>query len=207
MSAIIIAQIFSISIVKFWPVAEVEPPKIFSFDKRAIIVEEMIVTKQANAPAAPPKPQIPIPVPNDQVIDEIIDFPEFDMTFTSDPLSEGLTTGQRGDEEKISGNPDRPPRVIKIVEPVVPEEAKQAKIKAMITVNFLVLKDGSVKEAYISEIRKYKGESEEYELVKDIGFGLLEATIEAAYKWRFRPANEQGEKIGAYTQDVFTFGF
>tara|TARA_R110000868_G_scaffold37111_5_gene131380 strand:- start:1657 stop:2280 length:624 start_codon:yes stop_codon:yes gene_type:complete len=207
MASMIVAQLIIISVFKFWPQSIIEPVSFESFDKKAIIVEEMVITKQANAPASPPKPQVPIPVPNDKVIDEIIEFPELDILLNTDPLSIENSTGQTGTDEKISGNPDRSPRVIKIVEPVVPEEAKRAGIKAIIKVNFTVLSDGSVKEAYIAEINLYKENGKDFEVVNDIGYGLLEATIEAAFQWKFRPASERGENVGAYTQDIFTFGF
>ena len=208
MVSIIVAQLIMISTFKLWPEREFERPVFDSFEKSAIIVEEMIITRQANAPASPPKPQVPIPVPNDEVIEEeLLEFPELDDLLNTDPLSESITTGQRGDEERISGNPDRPPRVVKIVEPVIPDEAKQANIKAIIFVNFTVLSTGLVKEAYISEIRLFEDNGRDFKVVKDIGYGLLEATLEAAYQWRFRPASEDGEQVGAYTQNSFTFGF
>ncbi len=208
MAAIIMAQLIFITTFKFWPESEYEQPFLDSFEREAVIVEEMIITKQANAPAAPPKPQVPIPVPNDKVIEEeILEFPELDDLVNTDPLSEQNTTGQRGDEEQISGNPDLPPRVVKIVEPVIPDEAKNENLMAMITVNFTVLSNGNVKEAYIAEIRLYESNGKDFKVVNDIGYGLLEATLEAAYQWKFRPATESGERVGAYTQDVFTFGF
>ena len=208
MGGIIVAQLIILCVFRFWPEREYERPVFDSFEKDAIIVEEMIITKQANAPASPPKPQVPIPVPNDQIIEEdILDFPELDDLLNTDPLSMSITTGQRGDEERISGNPDRPPRVVKIVEPVIPEDAKKANIKAIVTVNFTVLSNGNVKEAYIAEIRLYEENGEDFRIVGDIGYGLLEATLEAAYQWKFRPATEEGERVGAYIQDVFTFGF
>lgn len=208
MVSIIVAQLIMITTFKIWPEREYDRPVFDSFEKEAIIVEEMIITRQANAPASPPKPQVPIPVPNDEVIEEkLLEFPELDDLMNTDPLSESVTTGQRGNEERISGNPDRPPRVVKIVEPVIPEEAKQADIKAMITVNFTVLSNGNVKEAYISEIRLYDENGRDFKIVNDIEYGLLEATLEAAYQWKFRPAIEEGGQVGAYIQDVFTFGF
>lgn len=207
MLSIIVSQLILISVFRLWPEQEVEKEVFYSFDKEAFVVEEMIITHQANAPASPPKPQVPTPVPNDEIIEEIIEFPELDDFQTSDPLSEEFTTGQRGDEERISGNPERPPRVIKIVEPSFPTSARNAGIKAMVFVNFLVSRDGVVKEAYISEIRLYDEKGENYTVVQDIGYGLLEATIEAAYKWKFRPAKDEDELVGAYTQNSFSFGF
>lgn len=207
MTAIIISQLILICTFKFWPETKVSETKIYTFDDSAIIVEEMIITKQSNAPASPPKPQVPIPVPSDIIIEDIVEFPEIDIFLNTDPLSLLESTGQRGEEERISGNPDRPPKVVKIVEPIIPEEAKQANIKAMILVNFVVLKDGTVKEAYIAEIRKFENNGKDFSIVKDIGFGLLQATIDAAYKWKFRPATENGESVAAYTQEIFSFGF
>ena len=196
-----------ISLFKLWPENQDAPSFIDSFTKEAIIVEEMITTRQANAPASPPKPQVPIPVPNDEVIEDIIELPEVHDLLNTDSLSIENTTGQRGDEERISGNPDRAPRVVKIVEAITSESAKAAGIKAIVTVNFLVKSDGTVKEAYIAEIKLFESNGRDFQVVKDIGYGLLEATLAAAYQWKFRPATEKGEKVGAYMQDTFTFGF
>lgn len=207
MAAIIVSQVILVMLFRLWPETEKEAPVFQTFENEAISVEEMVITKQASAPAAPPKPQTPIPVPNDEVIEDIIDFPEFEDFLSEDPLGIELSTGQRGDEGKISGNPDRPPRIRRIVEPVIPDAAKQAKIKAMIAVNFTVSSEGKVLEAYISEIRRYDEKGENYTVVDDIGYGLLEATLEAAYKWQFIPAEEHDEKVGAYTQQFFSFGF
>lgn len=205
---IIVSQLILIAVFRFWPEMEREPRTFPNFESEAIMVEEMIQTRQANAPASPPKPQVPVPVPTDEIIEEeILEFPDLKDFLNSREFSESLTTGQRGDEERVSGNPDRPPRVVRIVEPPMPEAAKREGIKAVIFVNFLVNSDGTVEEAYISEIRKYDASGENYEVVQDLGYGLLEASLEAAYQWKFRPASERGENVGAYTQNTFTFGF
>ncbi len=207
MAGIIVSQIILVLLFKLWPETEKEPRVFRTFENEAISVEEMVITKQANAPAAPPKPQTPIPVPNDEVIEDIIEFPEFEDFLSEDPLGIELSTGQQGDEGKISGNPDRPPRIRRIVEPVIPDAAKKAEVKAMIAVNFTVSKEGRVLDAYVSEIRLYDKKGEDYEVVDDIGYGILEATLEAAYKWQFIPAEEHDEKVGAYSQQFFSFGF
>lgn len=201
------SEIILICVFKFWPHTELEPPTFVYFEREAIQVEEVIITRQANAPAAPPKPQIPIPIPNDEFIEEDIEFPELENLISFDPLSTTSTTGQTGDEERISGNPDRRPRVVRIVEPTLTAEAKNSGIKAMVFVNFTVNKSGDVLEATIAEIRLYKSQGNEYDVVQTIGYGILPAVIEAAFKWKFRPAQENGEAVGAYTQDVFNIGF
>lgn len=207
MGAIIVAQILMICVFKFWPEQIKEISRPVYFEKEAFIVEEMIITRQANAPASPPKPQVPIPLPNDEVIDDIIDFPELDVLISFDSLSVSTTTGQRGEAEIISGNPDRVPRISRIVEPTVSQEAIQSGVKAMVLVNFTVSSTGTVLEAYIAEIRRYEGKSDNFEVVNDLEYGILQDVLEAAFKWRFRPAEEDGENVGAYIQEAFLIGF
>ena len=208
MGAVIMSQILFIFVFKFWPDSERKPAPPMQFDKEAIVVEEIVATRQPNVAAAPPKPSVAIIAPEFEIIEEdYLEFPDIDTYLQSDALGESFSTGTDGGEARISGNPDRPPRVIKIVEPVVPEEAKEAGIKAMIYVNFTVNDEGIVVDAYIDQIRLYEGGGSEYKVVKDLGYGLLEATIDAALKWKFSPAREDGEKVGAYARDIFTFGF
>lgn len=103
------------------------------------------------------------------------------------------------------GSPERPPGLVRIVEPTIPEAAKRANVKAQIIVNFLVGADGSVLESYISEIRVYDGD--EYEVVNEIGYGLMEAVMEAAEKWRFSAARDQGRPVQTYVENSFNIGF
>ncbi|MBO6793680.1 MAG: hypothetical protein JJ895_07210 [Balneolaceae bacterium] len=207
MAGIIVAQLLLISVFQFWPQQERNVTEFIYPEDENIFVEEMVITKQANTPASPPKPQVPIPVPNDKVIEDEIEFPEFDNLISFDSLSIAETTGQTGDENRISGNPDRPPRISRIVEPTLSSEALNANLKIMILVNFTVNKNGTVREAYVAEIRKYNGKSDEYEVVQTLGYGIIRDVMEAAYKWRFRPATEDGEEVGAYIQEAFLIGF
>lgn len=207
MGALIVSLLLLIAVFKFWPEQQRTVSEFVFPEDETIFVEEMVITKQANTPASPPKPQVPIPVPNDEVIEEEIDFPEFDIIFSIDSLSIAETTGQTGNENRISGNPDRPPRISRIVEPILSEEVTNSDLKAMILVNFTVNRNGIVREAYVAEIRKYRGSSDEYEVVQDLGKNIIQGVLEAAYKWRFRPAMEDGEEVGAYIQEAFLIGF
>lgn len=159
MVALIISQLILIGVFRLWPLQKQEKEPVVYFEKEALIVEEMLPTRQPNVPAAPPKPQVPIPVPSDKYIEEEITFPEIDFFLVPDSLSLALTRGQTGDEERISGNPDRPPRIIRIVEPTLSSEAKNSGIKAQVYVTFTVNHKGEVIDAIISEIRLYEGAS------------------------------------------------
>ncbi len=206
MASIIVSQLILISVFRFWPDQQVIVELPIIFEKEAFVVEEMLVTRQANTPAAPPKPQMPIPVPNDEIIEDFIEFPELDQLISFDSLSVSLTTGQTGDDERISGNPDRQPLVVNFSTPILTQEATDAQIRAMVFVNFVVSSTGTVKEAFIAEIRLFEGQSDNYKVVNDLEYGILQDVIEAAYRYTFRPAEKDGDKIGAYYQDIILVG-
>jgi len=195
-----------IAVFLFWPKIET-PERVFDDyeQNETIAVEEIVRTNQESAPPPPPKPQIPQPVPNDEIIEEEIIIPEEIEFLTIEESPFGEDVGITGQGEKISSNPQQPPNVIKIVEPALTPEAKKAGLKAEIFVTFLVNRDGSVQDAFVSEIRKYEGD--EYTNVEQLGYGVMEAALEAALKWQFRPARNQGSPVRAYTTHVFSFGF
>lgn len=206
MIALIISELILIAVFRLWPSTGFESQKPAEYiSQQEIFIEQPINTKQSASPASPPKPQVPVPVPNDRVIEEQIEMPEFDDIFSDSPISDNNSRGLMGDANQIVGSPDSNPKIIRIVEPEVPEAAKSQNIKAEIYVTFLVQRDGKVEEAFIAEIRKYNGE--EYEVVQDIGYGLIAATLEAAGKWIFRPAQHNGENVRSYTTHAFSFGF
>lgn len=207
MSSIIVAQLILIAIFRFWPLTHVDDDQpVYIPVRQEVFVEEIINTRQDVAPARPPKPQIPVPVPTDEVIEDDIDITEFDSELSLDPLGVG-ELGQTGNSDKIVGNPDRRPSLLKIVEPTMPDEARKAGIKAEVYVTFLVGIDGTVEDYFIDEIRKYTGKGNSFEIVNEIGYGIIAATLEAASQWKFKPAMDEGKPVKAYTTQVFSFGF
>lgn len=206
MSCIVVSELILIGVFIFWPKTEIEEKAFEEYEQNDIIaVEEIVRTRQESAPPPPPKPQIPQPVPNDEVIEEEIIIPEEIEFLTIEESPFGEDVGIRGEGDKVSSNPQRPPNVIKIVEPALTPEAKSAGLKAEIFVTFLVNRDGTVEDAFVSEIRKYSGDT--YTNVEQLGYGVMEAALEAALKWKFRPARDQGSVVRAYTTHVFSFGF
>lgn len=207
MLSLILSQIIILGLIHFLPVQQPEPSDVAdTFPNEEIFIAEIINTRQQSAPAAPPKPIPPVPVPDDQIIDEEIDFPDIDDLFFENPFrlnEEG--TGVEGESEAVVGSPEVLPSIVRIVEPTIPEAAKDAGIKARILVTFLVDTNGAVEEAYVNEIRLYNGD--EYRVVNSIGYGILEAVMEASLKWRFRPAKNEGMAVKTYVENSFTIGF
>lgn len=195
-----------IGIVRFWPESEYSPPsELTIIEQETLFLEDIIITTQESAPASPPKPEMPVPVPDDEVIDV-----ELELDFELDPsdltsLESGRGEGESGEAARISGNPDRPPSVVRIVEATarqfVPEQYRG---QLEIIVNFLVDETGEVEEAHIMEYRLY-GEDGSYESLSSVPDDLAEAVIQAAMQWRFRPARDEGEVVKAFVRQRFNY--
>ncbi|MDR9418396.1 hypothetical protein [Gracilimonas sp.] len=206
MLSVVFIELLLLSFIYFWPSQSIDQNNELSFERDEVtFIENAIVTRQSTAPAAPPKPQVPVPVPNDEIIEEEIDFPEFEDVFAKIDATGELGKSSVEGEGEVVGSPENPPGLVRIVEPTVPDAAKRANIKAWIIVKFLVGTDGNVEDAFISEIRLYEGDS--YEVVDQIGYGLMEATLEAAFKWKFRSATDDGRRVKTYVEDNFNVGF
>lgn len=208
LGAIAVAELIFIAVFNLWPTDETGNKKEpVSYNEDVVMMEEAVVTEQASSPPAPPKPQIPIPVPNDEVIeDKVITFEDSNPSDFSDSLSTS-TVGAMGESDDIASSPRQPPSVIRIVEATTPDAAQEADIKAELTVSFLVGTDGRVEDVSIATIKVYEENSSRPKLVDSIGYGIMEATMDAAQQWRFRPAQNNGKPVRAYSKQIFTFGF
>jgi hypothetical protein len=178
-------------------------------DHGLVQIEEVVRTRQSTAPPPPPKPLVPVPVPNDEVI------PEQELTFENvnlpdTPLQTELEGIGQGPEEAGSKgpvkDPQQPPKIERIVEAIMTKEAREADVKAEITVSMLVDRNGDVEDASVAEIRVYDGEGN-YKIVDHINYGLIGETLKAAFQWKFKPALQNGEPVPTYTNQVFSFGF
>lgn len=213
MLCLIAAELLAVSVFKFWPVPAFVPAHDADFvynDQEILALEEVIPTRHGAAPALPPRPQIPVPVPNDEIIEVDIPVPDLGAELSLNPIEAGTGTGDgtgEGGGTGIAVNPQRPPGLLKIVEPVMPEAARKAGVVAEVYVTFLVGENGETEDVFVSEIRLYEKDKSRYTVVNSIGNGILEATLEAASQWSFRPARDQGRPVKAYTTQVFSFGF
>lgn len=207
MGCIALSELCMLLLITFWPVREKDPPQLrnIEYSENEVILDEAFVTTHASSPPPPPRPQMPEPVPNDEVIEEEI--PDFDFDISDEGPITREGEGRSGNSDGVTADPEVRPRVVHIVEPSMPAEAKKAGIRAQVTVNFLVNTEGRVEEATISEIRLYDKNGDDYEVVDRIGYGLTEATLQAALRWRFKPARQNDEAVRSFTEQIFTYGF
>lgn len=207
LAAVLVIQIVLLLLFKFWP-ADTEQEISYQQEPpiQEVLIDEIQITQQRSSPPPPPKPQIPQPIPTDEIIEYDPDFEmEIDMPEMPD-LEVGTGTAMEGDEASIVSNPQVPPTVVRIVEASSPDGVPpELKGNIEMIVNFLVDKQGRVEEASIEEIRKYSDEDDDYEVLPFIEYGLMDSVLRAALQWRFRPARQDGEPVRAYTRQRFNY--
>lgn len=192
-------------LARYWPEWESEPDTEQVFDTRGEPIElEMIEqTSQAAKPPAPPVPLPPVVVPDDVVLDyEEVD-PSEEITVEDEGEGEGESeyTGPR-----IVAQADQEPRPIRFVEPEYSAEARKKKVRATILVEVLVDEHGRVQKSRIIDRFVYEKKGDPPVPVDEIGYGLEEAALAAAERWRFRPARHGGRAVQTYTTLTFRFG-
>lgn len=175
----------------------------FDFRKFAennqITIDLIEITTQSSPPSAPPKPRVPVRTLADPVVSETDIDVIFDVPIQLDPGIQ-QTAGQG--VGLVVRNPQRPPRVQRIVEPVSPDISMRVEIIAELTVGI----DGRVEDVQILSARRRNPNTGNLEEISNIDESYILATREAAFQWLFRPATEQGNPVKSVSEHVFSFG-
>ncbi len=192
---------------RLWPVPDAEPLReVYAPPpKEAVVLEEIVPTRQVEQAPPPPAPLPPIEVPDDVEVEEI-DLPELDLDFNPGPTPvpppveapPGPVESEGDDVPAFVEDAEVRPRVVRAVVPDYPQEAERRDIRARVAVRVLVDRQGRVEEAEIVDrIRLDKKDREER--VAELGYGIEEAVLAAARELRFRPGRERGQPVRTYT--------
>ncbi len=100
------------------------------------------------------------------------------------PRTENAYTAEPADESTFTGRVDEIPKALEKVAPVYPDIAREAGVDGRVTVLALVGKDGRVLDAQI---------------VKSIPM-LDQAALDCVRKWKFRPAQAEGQPAAAWVE-------
>ena len=172
-----------------------------------VIIDLIDITTQSAPLASPPKPRVPVDVTQDPIISETELDPLFELEFVFESLElpefgagSGLDPG--AGIGRIVRDPQRPPRVQRIVEPVSPDQSIRAEITALLTIN----PTGRVVDVEFQNIRIYNEMTQQFESAAEIAPEFLQATEYAALQWLFRPATHQGNNVWSVSEHVFIFG-
>lgn len=153
-----------------------------------VYMEEIVQTKQELKAPAPPRPVVPIEVPNDEIIeDEIIEIDaeiDFGEVLNVPPPPKPLNAEDEADEE-IFVVVEQPPVLIggisKVQELIVyPPLAMKAGIEGRVIVQFVINKEGKVENPFV---------------VRGIGGGCDEEALRAVKQAQFKPGMQRGKPV------------
>ena len=180
---------FIISITLFITIFNVRiptkaPATIIIEEQEEIFIEEVIQTKQIETPPPPPRPPVPVEVPNDEIIeDEIIDLDtELDL---DGPLDLPPPPKSEETQDDFFVVVEQMPQLIgglaSLQEKVkYPEMARRAAIEGRVTIQFIVNEQGEVENPRV---------------IRGIGGGCDEEALKAVMTARFKPGMQRGRPV------------
>jgi len=158
-------------------------------NREVVKMEDVIKTKQEKRPPAPPRPQVPVAVPNDEIVQEEI--PNINAEFQfNEPLEIPAPPKQievKEDKEKedffiaVEQMPKLKGGLKELQSKVVyPEMAQMAGIEGRVIVQFIVNK---------------KGEVENPKVIRGIGGGCDKEALRVAKLAKFVPGRQRGVPV------------
>lgn len=204
-TAIICSLLLFILLFRYWPGSWSNDKTLPNrFTGEVVITPEMIIaSEQVTVEHIPP----PVPRPENTLQEEEVRDMTYDLELdVSGGLEEPLSYFEPDDDNHVVEQPDQPPSVRRIVEPVMPPEARSEGIRVELEVLFTVSVEGMVEEATVTSLRLYNRHTGQFELVEETGYGFREIALRAARQWLFHPAQHEGEPVRSQTRHQFTFG-
>ncbi|MCC5925325.1 MAG: hypothetical protein JJU41_02085 [Bacteroidetes bacterium] len=163
------------------------------------------ITRQEATAAIPPRPRIRLNI--EYTTTEIIE-PDVELL-----VDISLEVGEvlplpRGNAENsdISATPQRTARVFRIVEPVTPPRVIQEGQRYRVYVSFIIDVNGAIEDVFVNEIQQFDSRLQQFKTTQESQQDIVEATLEAAVQWRFRPAENNGTPVRSISTHLFTFG-
>ncbi len=164
-----------------------DPGELVTADiQETVNMEDVIQTKQEEEPPQPPRPQVPMEVPNDEIVEEgTIDInAEFDMSQKMS-IPEPPGDPAEEDEEQVFVIVEQPPQLIGGLAALqqkiqYPEIARKAGIEGRVFVQFIV---------------NSKGEVENPVVTRGIGGGCDQEALRVIKEAKFRPGMQRGRTV------------
>lgn len=154
-------------------------------EQEVVEMEEVIQTQQQEQPPPPPKPQVPVEVPNDEIIeDQNIDL-DADMNMNEPMDMPPPPEEDEGGEEDFFVAVEQMPELIgglgELQKKInYPERARKAGIEGRVIIQFIVTEDGNV---------------EDPEVIRGIGGGADEEALRVVKQAKFKPGQQRGNPV------------
>jgi len=211
MVCMIISMLVLIGAIKLWPEPGQDGPAdmLYTISSPEVIqFEEITPTTQRVKPPPPPAPLPPIIVPEDEIIEEDINF-EQDFLPLSEEISDVVA-------ELVSRDPVVEPRSrpsvetaakpVRVAEPEYTRAAERRNIRAEILVTVVVDTKGRVGNITITDRFLLGQKNSTKQRVEQLGYGLEESAVQAAQRWYFQPARVDGVPVRSEYEITFKFG-
>lgn len=154
-------------------------------DQVIIQMEDIPETRQIQRPPPPPRPAVPIETTSDEVPDDVtiedtdLDFDEVPVDLPPPPPP-GSTDGPPDDDEVVEFFAlENSPAQIRKVDPKYPELARKAGLEGSVFVQFIVGRDGRVRQATV-----LRG----HEIFR-------QAALDAVLQWVYKPAIQNDKPV------------
>jgi protein TonB len=185
----ILALLIMISAFKIDIDIETQDEQIVIDRQEEVFVEEIVQTKQEIKAPPPPRPMVPVEVPNDEIIvDDFIDLDaelDLDDSFMELPPPPPPANDENNEEEEIFIVVEQMPELIGGLASLnkhitYPEMARRAQIEGRVIVEFIIDKEGNVNNPKI---------------IRGIGGGCDEVALSAVQKVKFKPGMQRGKPV------------
>jgi protein TonB len=153
-------------------------------EQEVVKMEDVTQTKQEKKPPPPPRPQVPVEVPNDEIIEEQSIDLDADLSM-DEPLDMPEPPEEEEEEEDFFVAVENMPKLKgglaglqrKIT---YPEMARKAGIEGTVTIQFIVNKDGKVEDPRV---------------LRGIGGGCDEEALRVVKEAEFTPGRQRGNPV------------
>lgn len=168
----------------------------YTVEQEVVQMKEVIQTEQEKVPPPPPTPQVPVAVPNDEVIqDQVINI-DADLDL-SEPLQMPDQPPQQntGPEENFFVAVEQMPQLkggLAGLQSKIeyPERCRRAGIEGRVIIQFIVTEEGTVKNAHIT---------------RGIGGGCDEEALRVVKEAQFVPGRQRGRPVPVQYSLPITF--
>ncbi len=163
--------------------------EVMAASQETVQMEEIVQTKHEKEPPLPPRPQVPVEVPNDELVEEAtLDLNtelNMDDKLAIPPPPKQANNDNSPDDEQIFVVVQTPPELIgglrRLQQEIkYPELARQSGIEGRVYVQFVVDKQGRVQDPRV---------------VRGIGGGCDQEALRVVQQAQFKPGLQRGHPV------------
>jgi len=155
-----------------------------TMEQEVVEMEEVERTKQEERPPPPPRPQVPVEVPNDEIVEDVEINLDAELSL-DEPLDLPPPPAEEEEEEDFFVVVEQMPELIGGMAALqknirYPEMARKAGIEGRVIVQFIVNENGEVEDPRV---------------IRGIGGGCDEEALRAVQTVKFKPGRQRGEPV------------